>query len=203
MDSKVLEIITKIITNILTAIYQSFGFALLFSFFFMYFYLYSYQNCKGGSGWKNAVKEWFFMFKKSPQFRKLFFLVLYTMLILFRTLLSRTMWLNPLSNVMGGWWIFKIDPATGDRTITTDCIENVVLFIPFTFMLLLMYKNRLNISKKQLFIKSMETVFMFSISIEFLQLFLRVGTFQLSDLFYNTLGAVIGTSCYLVYSKFK
>ncbi|MCC9084868.1 VanZ family protein [Enterococcus faecium] len=32
-------------------------------------------------------------------------------------------------------------------------------------------------------------VFLFSLSIEFTQLFFRLGTFQLSDLFYNTLGA--------------
>ena len=44
--------------------------------------------------------------------------------------------------------------------------------------------------------KSIEVVFAFSLSIEFLQLFLRLGTFQLSDLFYNTLGGLIGGLIY-------
>lgn len=37
--------------------------------------------------------------------------------------------------------------------------------------------------------------FIFSISIEMLQLLLRLGTFQLSDLFYNTVGGVVGGWC--------
>ena len=33
--------------------------------------------------------------------------------------------------------------------------------------------------------------FIFSVSIEMLQLLLRLGTFQLSDIFYNTVGGVL------------
>lgn len=42
---------------------------------------------------------------------------------------------------------------------------------------------------------------MFSLGIEFTQLFLRLGTFQLADLFYNTLGGFIGGIIYLIGSK--
>ena len=38
--------------------------------------------------------------------------------------------------------------------------------------------------------------FIFSIVIEVLQLLLRLGTFQLSDIFYNTVGGVVGGVCY-------
>ena len=38
--------------------------------------------------------------------------------------------------------------------------------------------------------------FIFSVSIEMPQLLLRLGTFQLSDIFYNTVGGVIGGVCY-------
>ena len=38
--------------------------------------------------------------------------------------------------------------------------------------------------------------FSFSVSIEMLQLFLRLGTFQLSDIFYNTVGGVVGGLVY-------
>ena len=37
--------------------------------------------------------------------------------------------------------------------------------------------------------------------IEMLQLLLRLGTFQLSDIFYNTVGGVIGGVCYCVAMK--
>lgn len=43
----------------------------------------------------------------------------------------------------------------------------------------------------------------FSISIEMLQLFLRLGTFQLSDLFYNTVGGMIGGLMYYGITKAK
>ena len=45
--------------------------------------------------------------------------------------------------------------------------------------------------------------FIFSVSIELLQLFLRLGTFQLSDIFYNTVGGVIGGVCYLEVIKVR
>ena len=45
--------------------------------------------------------------------------------------------------------------------------------------------------------------FIFSISIEMLQLFLRLGTFQLSDLFYNTVGGMIGGLMYYGITKAK
>ena len=43
--------------------------------------------------------------------------------------------------------------------------------------------------------------FIFSVSIELLQLLLRLGTFQLSDIFYNTVGGVVGGLVYYVEMK--
>lgn len=43
----------------------------------------------------------------------------------------------------------------------------------------------------------------FSISIEMLQLFLRLGTFQLSDLFYNTVGGALGGLMYYAGMKVR
>ena len=42
----------------------------------------------------------------------------------------------------------------------------------------------------------LKITFVFSLSIESLQLFLRLGTFQVSDLTYNTLGGGIGGAVY-------
>lgn len=43
--------------------------------------------------------------------------------------------------------------------------------------------------------------FYFSISIEMLQLLFRLGTFQLSDIFYNTVGGALGGLLYYVAMK--
>ena len=43
--------------------------------------------------------------------------------------------------------------------------------------------------------------FIFLVSIEMLQLLLRLGTFQLSDIFYNTVGGVLGGLAYYVAMK--
>lgn len=45
-------------------------------------------------------------------------------MILFRTLLNRNMWANPLSDVMGGWWMWE--EANGEQKLTTECLENLV-----------------------------------------------------------------------------
>ncbi len=45
--------------------------------------------------------------------------------------------------------------------------------------------------------------FILSISIEMLQLLLRLGTFQLSDIFYNTVGGVLGGLMYYVADEGK
>ena len=49
---------------------------------------------------------------------------------------------------------------------------------------------------RKLFLLAFVTSMIFSVSIETLQLLLRLGTFQLSDIFYNTVGGVIGGLMY-------
>lgn len=125
-----INLLGNIFTNILTAFYEPIGFSLLLSFFAMFFYLYAYKAQDAGKGWKNAIVTWYKEFKKSIYFRKLFLVAFVTSMILFRTLLNRNLWMNPLSNVMGGWGIWKI--VNGEQTLTTECIENVIMMIPFT-----------------------------------------------------------------------
>ncbi|MFR4397027.1 MAG: VanZ family protein [Anaerobutyricum soehngenii] len=50
---------------------------------------------------------------------------------------------------------------------------------------------------------STKAAFLFSLTIEFLQLFLRLGTFQLLDLCYNTFGGAIGGVLYWMGWKVK
>lgn len=199
-----IKIVGDIIANVLTALYQPFWFALLLSIMIMFFYMFCYKPTGSGRGCKKAVKVWIANFKEELFFRKLFLLVFFTVMILFRTLLNRNMWANPLSDVMGGWWIWS-KSSDGTVTLTTECFENVLLMLPFTAILIWTAKEKLlrKIDFRNIVGKCIQTAFIFSVFIEFLQLFLRLGTFQLSDIFYNTLGGFLGGAIYWISWKLK
>lgn len=163
-------------------------------FFCSVFYLYAYYPSEAGKGWKAAIHTWFTAFKVSSFFKKLFLLVFVTSMILFRTLLNRDLWMNPLSDVMGGWGIWET--VNGERQLTTECIENVILMMPFTGMVMWTFDV-----EKGVVWKSTKLGLIFSVSIEMLQLLLRLGTFQVSDIVYNTLGGMLGGLCYIVGKK--
>lgn len=93
------QMINTVVTDMLTALYQPFMFAVVLAVFFMF--LYMYANCpkEAGRGCKAAIVSWLRQFKNSGFFRRLFVLVLYTSLVLFRTFFNRNLWLNPLSDV--------------------------------------------------------------------------------------------------------
>lgn len=194
-----IDLLGKILTNILTALYEPFGFSLLLSFFAMFFYLYAYHHTEAGKGWKSAIVTWYQKFKESVFFRKLFFLFFVTSLILFRTLLNRSLWMNPLSDVMGGWGIWKT--VNGEKQLTTECIENVIMMVPFSAAVLWSFGKKIGNGWKKILWQSGKIAFIFSISIEILQLLLRLGTFQLSDIFYNTVGGMIGGLIYCAVMK--
>lgn len=119
--------LSKIITNVLVALYQPFWFAILMSILMMI----SMEYVKEHDGVKETVKNFVKKFKEVRNFRTTFYFVFYVVMILFRTLLNRNMWANPVSNVIGIWGFYN---ANGE--FTTECVENVILFIPFTFLYL-------------------------------------------------------------------
>jgi len=65
------------------------------------------------------------------------------------------------------------------------------------------FKEKTGNGWKKILWYSGKIAFIFSISIEVLQLFLRLGTFQLSDLFYNTVGGVLGGLMYCAVMKVR
>ena len=135
-------------------------------------------------------------------FRRTFFLAFYTAMILFRTLINRNLWLNPLSDVMGGWFLHN-----DKGELSTEAIENLMLFIPFVVLLLWAFRDKLleenHHGAVRILWLSVKVTFVFSLGIEFAQLFLRLGTFQLADLFYNTLGGFLGGVMYAFLDKHK
>ena len=184
-----IDIFKRIIENVLTALYQPFGFSVILAVLVMFLYLFIKDQ-----GWKVVVRRWVNEFKANQTFRRVFLLVFYTAMILFLTLLNRNMWINPVSNTIGIWGIYN---ENGD--LTTEAIENLALFIPFTVLLLWCFCEKMVGESVKLLTtlwKSVLVVFLFSLAIEFSQLFFRLGTFQLSDLFYNTIGGLIGGLLY-------
>ena len=193
------QMINTVVTDMLTALYQPFMFAVVLAVFFMF--LYMYANCpkEAGRGCKAAIVSWLRQFKNSSFFRRLFVLVLYTSLVLFRTFFNRNLWLNPLSDVCGGWRMWTYN-ANGVRVYITDSIENIIMLFPFIILLMWAAKDKLlkNVTFHGIVSKSLQVSFLFSLSIELFQLLFRVGTFQLSDLFYNTLGGIMGGIVYAI-----
>lgn len=196
-----IKVFSKILTNILTALYEPFGFAILLSFLAMFFYLYAYEPTEAGKGWKSAIVTWYKKFKESVFFRKMWLLAFVTSLVLFRTLLNRNLWMNPLSNVMGGWGIWET--VNGERKLTTECIENVIMMVPFSSVVMWTFQEKMEKGWNKILWQSGKIAFIFSMGIEMLQLLLRLGTFQLSDIFYNTVGGVLGGMCYLGVMKIR
>lgn len=125
------NIIRNIIKNVLTALYQPFGAAVLLAFVAMFVFIYAKEhNWKKKDLIKNICLTWFSYFKKSCEFRRAFLLIFYSVMILSRTVLYRSIWTNPLSDVMGGWGLYD-----ADGNLTTEAIENLMLFIPFAVLL--------------------------------------------------------------------
>ena len=158
--SGTIEILSKILINILTAFYESFGFSILLSFLAMFFYLYACVPADAGKGWKSAIVTWYKEFKESVFFRKLFLLAFVTSLILFRTLLNRNLWMNPLSKVMGGWGIWET--VNGEQQLTTECIENVIMMVPFSAVVMWTFQKKAGNGWKNIVWQSGRVAFIFS-----------------------------------------
>lgn len=189
------EMMNKILSNVLTALYQPFWFSVILTILATFFLFYIQEH-----GWTQSWKFWWKKFRSEREFRKIILLIFYTTMILFRTLLNRNMWANPVSNVIGTWTLHN---EKGE--LTTEAIENLLLFIPFTFLLMSVLKDKMKLSETlwKVIWTSFKITLLFSFTIEFLQLFLRLGTFQLSDLFYNTVGGIFGGFVYWIYRKLE
>lgn len=191
-----METIKIIIGDVLNAIYEPFGFAIIMTVLIMFFYIFAKEQ-----GWKPLVKRWLESFKADAAFRCVFLFVFYTVLLLFRTLLNRRLGHNPLADVIGVWGLYD-----SQGKFSTDAVENLFLFIPFTMLMLWCFKVKIlnnGVKLPTVLWKSCAITFLFSILIEFLQLLLRVGMFQVSDIFHNTLGGFIGGFLYWCIYKIK
>lgn len=196
MESKIIEIFNQIFYSVLLALYQPFWNAILLAFLVMFLYLYAKEHeWKKNNLLRNMFATWWETFKISSNFRRTFLLAFYTTMILLKTVLNRAIWPDPLEKILGGWGLYE------NGQFTTESIENFILFVPFSSLLLWAFQEELlGESKKIWFGKTVwqvtKIVAVFSFMIEFAQLLFHLGTFQISDLTYNTLGGAVGGVIY-------
>ena len=139
---------------------------------------------------KKLIVEFLQMFKSNKKLKNKYFIFLYFAFVAFMTLFNRKPYLNPLNNIFGGWNLFS-----SNGQFNADAVENVILFIPMG-SILTFYARSMSI-KKWSYVLS--RCIMISLGIETIQLFLFLGTFQFADVFYNTLGGIIGEIIYLCF----
>ena len=196
------SIAINIIKSVLIALYKTFGVALIIAFVSMFLFLYAtHHKWNKRNFLHNTLSVWLKNYKNDVTFRRTFFLIFYTGMILCRTLFNRDLWRNPLSNIMGDWALHK-----PDGTLSTEPIENLMLFIPFAMLLLWAFRKELlgdKVKFGKTVLKSTVAVGMFSLVIEISQLLFHLGTFQISDLVYNTLGGTVGGIFYFTVYKIR
>lgn len=179
----------NIIKNIMTTVYEKIGPSLLVAVLSMFTWLYFREH-----GAKSAVRRWLYSLRKDKEFRKKFLFILYTAMMLFRTLFAREIYPHPLENVTGIWSLHR-----EDGSIYTENIENVILFVPFTLLLMWNFAGQI-FSQKITFLRIAGICTgisaICSLAIETSQLVFFLGTFQLTDLLFNTVGGLIGGSLY-------
>lgn len=200
------QILSDILINIYTYCFVSFLLAILTSS------LLAVVKTKGIRFLYDIIIE---NIKKAALIKQTLFLF-FGYLILNRTVIGRNTWVNPWSNVLGEWSFFM-----EDGSLNIDFIENIMLFIPLGFMYNWAYNdsdflsikkiisktntansqrqsnNKINIIKRTLI-----GAFLFSLSIECIQLMLKIGIFQISDIFCNTVGGALGAIIYLLLKPF-
>lgn len=187
-----MSFIASILTRALRSLYEILPVSLLLAFLFMFAYLFGKEI-----GVRRALKAWRDAFVKNKRFRRVFFFALYTAMILCKTLLIRSIWDEPFKDVLGVWGIYD-----REGQLYTENIENVILFLPFTFLFFLTFGDRIKSASHGRTLQLLRVGILLSlglsVTIEGLQLMLRMGAIQLSDVVFNTAGGFLGCMLYLL-----
>lgn len=181
------QYICRVLQDLLTMIYQYAGVSIIVTIFFVIVWKQAEKT-----SWKDVWKHLIIQLKDKV-WQKRLLSVLYIVFVLQRTVFNRSPWGNPLGNILGVWGL------SVDGVPNYEMYENVMLFIPMYWAV-----KTLGIKKQ---VKHWERCDLWnvvvipleiSLVIEIVQLMLRVGTFQLSDLVYNTVGGLIGGIIYCI-----
>lgn len=80
----------------------------------------------------------------------------------------------------------------GLESFVVNILGNIIAFSPFGFLLALLNKRYRNLFVITLLCMT------FSLSVELVQMMLKVGIFDVDDIFMNTVGGVIGYLCFVI-----
>ena len=181
------NIISRIFKDLLTLLYQYTGISVICSVLFLIVW-----KKAEDSSWREVGRGLLTQFKEQIWIRR-FIAILYAVFVLQRTIFNRSPWGEPLGNIVGPWG-FVIDGVPN-----YEMFENILLFIPLLPIVKISGIDRKIKHFNTLGITSVVVIpFETSLAIEIMQLMTRVGTFQLSDIAYNTLGGFIGGLIYWI-----
>lgn len=128
---------------------------------------------------------------------KIFAAMFYFSELFYTTLIHRIgMKTEPLSDIFGEWSIYDGETI---MYINPKPILNILLFLPICFAVFYLLKSfgKKSFTDKKVLLLTAAISFLTSLFIELIQLVFCIGTFQLSDLVYNTLGGLIGAIIYI------
>ena len=186
-----MKILEQLLIDVLTTLYTQFGTSLIIAILGTFMVMNMSKIDCVEVLWnmiKNSIKN--------KQTRNIFFLLFFLAMILLRTVLCRSIWTNPLSDVLGGMVLYSMEDG-----VNAEVVENIILFIPFSFFLARVLD--LKIMTKSIGCNAISISIVLSICIEVSQLFFKLGTFQISDILYNSLGGLLGGCAYAVIQKHK
>ena len=137
--------------------------------------------------------------KKSPHPLAVILFVLYigllSYLLFFSETYGRTMDsgyrynLKPLKEIKRFWNNREI---LGISTVVTNLAGNIVAFAPFGFFLPMLWKKGRNI------FRCVFLTALFSLAVETVQLYSKVGAFDVDDILLNALGGLVGWVCFFL-----
>lgn len=113
-------------------------------------------------------------------------------LLIYLTVINRLTSLY-YKNLLEPFWSYK-EILLGNMQYVPEILGNIAMFVPIGFLCAVIFANK----------KILPVIlsgFAFSLCIELCQLLFHKGSFEIDDLFNNTLGAVIGFLLYLLLRK--
>lgn len=143
------------------------------------------------------VKKWIRCWRKR-EFRRHFFLLIYLSVLSSITLLTRDYQPNPFREVIGKWFL-KYRSGLWHH----GNIENILLFLPLCPLVIMNIKRGHKYSIIGLLWRGIILSLGATLLIEILQAVFHRGTFQLSDLFFNTIGGLIGLLFYMAVREIR
>ena len=169
---------------ILSSLFSTLFFSLLFSYLIMQVISF---NVLGKGNRKGMLKKLF----KNKDMLCLFLFIYFTFAVFFITVIQRECTYAPLTSVFGGWSIYN-----DNHTIDYQVIGNILMFVPSSFLFCIMIREEESFVK--IILKCLLASLLFSAFIELCQLIFSKGTFQFSDIVYNTLGGLLGAVIFVI-----